>query len=128
MTNPYKQEQQPKKSGLLDKIGEIAAEKILPKLVELLWPRIAALFMDVILPKLVALLPLVVANAVKGVIDQIPGIDLIKDANQIADDVTEALQTQVPDIDIPFVSDAVKDVTGFDLTDFLRNFNRGSER
>jgi len=106
----------------MDKLGDIIAEKILPKLVELLWPRIAALFMDVILPKLVGLMPLFGAQIVAAVIDHIPGASLLKPVEAIADDIRNTVNSQVPDIDIPFVSDAVKNATGFDLTDFLRGF------
>lgn len=112
------------KQGILDKLGDIAAEKILPKLVELLWPRIAALFMDVILPKIVALLPLIGAQIVNELIKHIPGASLLKPVEQIADDIRDAVNGQVPDIDIPFVSDAVKNATGFDLTDFLNDLGK----
>lgn len=121
MTNPEQ------KSGILDKLGDIAAEKILPKLVELLWPRIAALFMDVILPKIVAMLPLFGAQIIEQLVEHIPGVNLVKSTEQIAEDMRVKVNAQVPDIDIPIVSDMVKDATGFDLTDFLRGFGGSHE-
>ena len=121
LTTPAVQPTETKKSGFLDKLGDVAAEKILPKLVELLWPRIAALFMDVVLPKIIAVMPLLGAHIVVMLIEHIPGANLVLTVDQIADQLTERMKQGNPEIDIPFVSEAVRDITGFDLSDAIFN-------
>jgi len=101
------------KSSILDKLGEIAATKLLPKLVELLWPRLEEFFLKVVVPKLVALFPLFAASIAEKVIDQIPGVNLVKSAVDMAEEVRDQVNVAVPDFDIPILSDI------FDLTEFL---------
>lgn len=103
-----------KGGGILDKLGDIIAEKVLPKLVELLWPRLEMFVIDVLMPKLVAMFPLFAASVAKAVIDQIPGVDLVRDVVDIAEGVRGDVNVAIPDFDIPVLSDV------FDLSEFLR--------
>lgn len=119
MTEPVATQEITKKGGILDKLGDIVAEKIMPKLVELLWPRLAALFMDVVLPKIIAVMPLLGAHIVVMLIEHIPGANLVLTVDQIANQLTERMKAGNPEIDIPFVSEAVRDITGFDLSDAI---------
>lgn len=92
--------------SFLDKLGDIAAEKIVPKLVELLWPKLQDFLETVVLPKVLAIIPTAVASAVKAVISEIPGVDLVKPVEAVANDVLED----------------IKDITGIDIPGILGGF------
>jgi len=99
--------------GLMDAFGTIIAEKLLPKLVELLWPKFVQLFEEVLLPKMTALFPLFAASVAKAVVDNLPGVNLIKPIESIVDQVRDDVNVAIPDFDIPGLSDK------FDLTEFI---------
>jgi hypothetical protein len=109
MTSPEK------KSGLLERLGDIAAEKILPKLVELLYPKLELYFETRLKPWLGGLVPLAAASAVHAVIDEIPGIDAVRSIGDTVEKVIDDVNVAVPDIDIKGVSDK------FDLTEFINS-------
>lgn len=75
---------------------------------------------DRLLPKLASLIPTSAAAVLKLLTDKIPSLPDIGDLGQITHEIHDQVNAAIPDIDIPFISDAVKDVTGFDLTDLLK--------
>jgi hypothetical protein len=69
-----------------------------------------------------ALIPLVAATVVKEVIDKIPDIDIpgVSNVFDLTETIRDGVNNGLPDgIDIPFVSDAFENITGFDLSDSL---------
>lgn len=88
-------------------------ELLAPMLVELLKEEIDARWPEII-ELLKALIPLAVAAGIKGLGDILPDINM-PDLPEVIGTVTR----NIPDIDVPFLSDAVKSATGFDLTEWL---------
>lgn len=101
-------------TGILGKLGAAIASAILPKLIELLWPKLEEYLEKRLLPWLASLIPLASASAVNAVIDNIPGVEAVKDVGALIEKVTKDVNVAVPDFDLPFgISDH------FDLTEFI---------
>jgi hypothetical protein len=89
---------------------------------EALLARLAIKIGEYLLPRVAALIPLVAATVVKEVIDKIPDIDIpgVSNVFDLTETIRDGVNNGLPDgIDIPFVSDAFENITGFDLSDSL---------
>lgn len=97
-------------------------------------PTIRAFLFDVVerlaaslAPKLMSVIPLATAAGIKEVSElfrQAANIDLpgpLPSVGELADRIHNTVNGQL-DIDIPIVSDVVKDVTGFDLSDVVNGW------
>jgi hypothetical protein len=89
---------------------------------EALLARLAIKIGEYLLPRVAALIPLVAATVVKEVVDKIPDIDIpgLSNVFDLTETIRDGVNNGLPDgIDIPFVSDAFENITGFDLSDSL---------
>ena len=74
-----------------------------------------------LLPRLAALIPAAAAAVLKVITDKIPGLPDLPDLPVVVDEIHSTVNNMLPqDVDIPILSDVVKDLTGFDLTDWLK--------
>lgn len=74
----------------------------------------------VMLPGLVSVIPAAVGAGMKSIGDRIGGGVHMPDLPELVDDIRNGVNQLLPDgIDIPFVSDAFENLTGFDLSDIL---------
>jgi len=101
--------------GVLASIGIAIAKYVVPKLVELLWPKLETYLNERLLPQLAAMVPLAAASAVNAVVEHIPGVEAVKDLGGLVEKVTGDVNVALPDIDIPGISDK------FDLTEFINH-------
>lgn len=82
-----------------------------------------------LLPKLLALFPMFSAASLNEFVDllrraggiNVPGLPPV---GELAERIREVANGEIPDVDVPGLSDAVKTATGFDLTDFLNKLGR----
>jgi hypothetical protein len=58
------------------------------------------LLSSVITEKVLPLLPIAVGAAAKAIVDKLPGVEMVGDALEVADDVRETLNEILPDYDL----------------------------
>lgn len=74
-----------------------------------------------LLPKLAALIPAAAGAALKVLTDKIPDLPNLGELPAVIDEIHNKVNDLLPeDIDIPVLSDVVKDLTGFDLSDWIK--------
>lgn len=104
--------------GFLQTVGEAVAKYAVPPLQSALEKQVEKYF-PILMEKLLALIPMMAATVAKTVAEEIvknlPDIDIpvISDVFDLTETVRQAVNGSIPDIDIPILSDI------FDLTDFL---------
>lgn len=77
-----------------------------------------------LLPALTAMMPIFAASMGKTFANLIPDVHIPKSVGELADDIRDMANGEIPDFDIPVLSDAVKNATGFDLTDWLNSLGK----
>lgn len=78
-----------------------------------------------LLPSLAGLLPGFGGSILKTFIDRAPNMQNVEDLREVTKEVAANLIDGVPDVDAPFVSDAVERLTGIDVSEAIKGVLRG---
>lgn len=78
---------------------------------------------NTLVPKISGLFPLFASSLIHTLEEKVEGFHIpgLPPVGELAEGIRNIANGEVPDWDIPVVSDAVKKATGFDLTDMLNS-------